>query len=102
MFPGHGRFREEELVLLHRELTRVRRSGIFARSGYVHRECVARKYRLIQRCRDAFPNQLMCRCLRVPPSGYYGWTTRRPSGLARENARLLVRIRQRYTARTGS
>mgnify|MGYP001619938307 CR=1 FL=1 len=50
------------------------------------------KYRMIQRCREAFPIRLMCRCLRVSPSGYYGWVTRPPSGQAQENARLLTRI----------
>ena len=51
------------------------------------------KYRMIQRCRDAFPIRMMCRCLRVSPSGYYGWVTRPPSGRTQENARLLERIR---------
>ena len=59
------------------------------------------KYRMIQRCRDAFPIRLMCRCLRVSPSGYYGWATRRPSGRARENARLLARIRQLHADQDG-
>ena len=50
-------------------------------------------YRMIPRCRPAFPIRLMCRCLRVSPSGYYGWATRPPSARAQENARLLARIR---------
>ena len=58
-------------------------------------------YRMIQRCRDVFPIRLMCRCLRVSPSGYYGWVTRRPSGRARENARLLARIRQLHVGQDG-
>ena len=45
------------------------------------------KYRMIQRCRDAFPIRLMCRCVRVSPSGYYGWATQPPSARAQENAR---------------
>jgi hypothetical protein len=28
------------------------------------------KYRMIQRCREAFPIRQMCRCLRVSSSGY--------------------------------
>ena len=52
------------------------------------------KYRMIQRCRNAFPIRLMCRCLRVSVSGYYGWATRPPSRRAQENAHLLTRIRQ--------
>lgn len=59
------------------------------------------KYRMIQRCRHAFPIRLMCRCLRVSPSGYYGWVTRPLSGRAQENARLLTRIRQLHADQDG-
>ena len=48
------------------------------------------KYRMIQRCRESFPIRMMCRCLRVSSSGYYGWATRPPSARAQENARLLA------------
>ena len=37
---------------------------------------------------------MMCRCVRVSSSGYYGWATRPPSTRAQEHARLLVRIHQ--------
>lgn len=30
------------------------------------------KYRMIERCREAFPVHLMCRCLNVWAGGYYG------------------------------
>jgi putative transposase len=56
---------------------------------------------MIQRCRDAFPIRVMCRCLRVSASCYYGWTTRQPSPRAQENARLLVQIRRLHTASDG-
>ena len=59
------------------------------------------KYRMIQRCREAFPIRMMCRCLRVSPSGYYGWVTRPPSGRAQENARLLARIRALHADHDG-
>jgi putative transposase len=59
------------------------------------------KYRMIQRCRTAFPIRLMCRCLRVSPSGYYGWATRPPSVRAQENARLLARIHQLHADQDG-
>lgn len=36
----------------------------------------------------------MCRCLKVSPSGYYAWETRKPSARVRDNARLLTRIRE--------
>ena len=58
-------------------------------------------YRMIPRCRDAFPIRLMCRCLRVSPSGYYGWATRPPSARAQENARLLARIRGLHADQDG-
>jgi putative transposase len=59
------------------------------------------KYRMIQRCRDAFPIRMMCRCLRVSPSGYYGWSTRTPSARAQENVRLLERIRELHIDHDG-
>ncbi len=59
------------------------------------------KYRMIPRCREAFPIRMMCRCLRVSSSGYYGWVTRPLSGRAQENARLLVRIHQLHADQDG-
>ena len=59
------------------------------------------KYRMIERCRDSFPIRLMCRCLRVSPSGYYGWVTRPPSRRAQDNARLLAQIRQLHAEADG-
>ena len=56
---------------------------------------------MIQRCRGAFPIRLMCRCLRVSTSGYYGWATRPPSPRTRENARLLARMRDVHTQHDG-
>ena len=65
------------------------------------RESVDVKFRMIQRCRDAFPIRLMCRCLRVSASGYYGWATRSPSTRAQENARLVARMRDVHTQHDG-
>ena len=48
---------------------------------------------MIQRCRTVFPIRMMCRCLRVSHSGYYGWVTRPLSARAQENAWLLEQIR---------
>jgi len=59
------------------------------------------KYRMIQRCRPALPIRMMCRCLRVSPSGYYGWGSRPPSGRTQENARVLVRIRALHADQGG-
>ena len=47
---------------------------------------------MIERCREAFPVLLMCRCLEVSASGYYGWRTRPPSVRELDNRRLLTRI----------
>ena len=51
------------------------------------------KYQTIERCRHAYPVRLMCRCLRVSPSGYYDWRSRPLSARERDNRRLLERIR---------
>ena len=59
------------------------------------------KYRMIHRCREAFPIRLMCRCLRVSPSGYYGWVTRPPSRRTQDNTRLLSRIRHLHAEADG-
>lgn len=49
---------------------------------------------MIDRCRGAFPVRLMCRCLKVSAGGYYGWKGRPLSAQARDNHRLLARIRR--------
>lgn len=59
------------------------------------------KYRMIQRCRESFSIRMMCRCLRVSPSGYYDWATRPPSPRAQANARLLTQIRQLHADQDG-
>jgi putative transposase len=51
------------------------------------------KYEVIDRCRFEFPVRLMCRCLKVSPSGYYGWKSRPPSDRELANRRMLSRIR---------
>ena len=56
---------------------------------------------MIQRCRNGFPIRMMCRWLRVSPSGYYGWATRVPSARAQENVRLLERIRTLHAHHDG-
>jgi putative transposase len=50
------------------------------------------RYRMIERCRDAYPIRMMCRCLNVSPSGYYDWRERPLSPRAQENVRLSERI----------
>lgn len=45
---------------------------------------------------------MMCRCLQVSPSGYYGWVDRPPSARQRDNERLLVRMRQMHEDSQGA
>lgn len=47
---------------------------------------------MIERCREAFPIRMMCRCLDVSASGYYDWRERPPSRREIDNQRLLSRI----------
>lgn len=57
---------------------------------------------MIERCREAFPVRLMCRCLQVSASGYYDWSKRLPSARQHDNARLLRRIRELHTDSRGT
>lgn len=56
---------------------------------------------MIERCREAYPVRLMCRCLGVSASGYYAWRERSPSARQRDNERLLRRIRTLHGASDG-
>jgi putative transposase len=57
---------------------------------------------MIERRRHAFPIRLMCRCLRVSASGYYGWSQRLPSARQLDNARLLGRMRELHEDSRGA
>ena len=59
------------------------------------------KYQTIQRCRGVYPVQLVCRCLRVSRSGFYGWAKRPDSARKTDNRRLLARIREHHGASDG-
>lgn len=56
---------------------------------------------MIERCRDAFPIRLMCRCLNVSPSGYYDWQGRSPSARTQANERLVKKIRRLHEESDG-
>lgn len=60
------------------------------------------RYQAIERCRDAFPVRLMCRCLEVSASGYYDWSKRVPSPRQLDNERLLGRIRELHEDSRGT
>ncbi len=56
---------------------------------------------MIDRCRDAFPVRMMCRCLNVSPSGYYDWRSRPASNRTQENHRLLGLIKELHAESDG-
>ena len=56
---------------------------------------------MIERCREAFPIRMMCRELKVSPSGYYHWRGRPVSARAQANQRLLARIHSLHAASDG-
>ncbi|WP_449301576.1 IS3 family transposase [Pseudoxanthomonas mexicana] len=59
------------------------------------------RYEAIRRHRDQYPIRLMCRCLKVSPSGFHGWASRSPSARDQDNARLLGKIREHHAASDG-
>ena len=59
------------------------------------------RFRMIERCRDAFPVRMMCRFLKVSPGGYYDWCERPQSARAIDNERLLNRIHDLHTESDG-
>ena len=56
---------------------------------------------MIQRCRTCFPIRMMCRLLRVSPSGYYASQRCGLSPRARETAQLLQEIQSIHTEHDG-
>lgn len=59
------------------------------------------RYEAIRRYRGQYPIRLMCRCLKVAPSGFHAWVGRSPSARAQDNARLLDKIRQHHADSDG-
>ena len=60
------------------------------------------RFRMIERCRGAYPVRLMCDCLKVSPGGYYDWRKRPQSARAKDNERLLERIEQLHEGSQGA
>ncbi len=56
---------------------------------------------MIERCRDAFPVRMMCRHLKVSPSGFYAWRDRPLSSRAKDNERLTERIKAHHAESDG-
>ena len=44
---------------------------------------------MVEGCRGSFPIRMMCRSLKISPSGYYDWRERPLSARAQDNDRLL-------------
>lgn len=59
------------------------------------------RYEAIRCHRGQYPIRLMCRCLKVSPSGFHAWACRSPSARAQDNARLLGKIQQRHADSDG-
>lgn len=62
---------------------------------------VRKTYEFIKRHQRQFPVEVLCRVLRVAPSGYYAWLKKPVSNRGLEDARLLRLIRASYTASQG-
>jgi len=60
------------------------------------------RYAYIRRHRNQYPIRLMCRLLKVSPSGYYGWRTRPESDRARVDRELTRAIRQVHAESDGT
>ncbi len=56
---------------------------------------------MIERCRDSFPVNRMCRLLKVSSSGYYAWRKRPPSARTVANQRLVKKIRHLHDESQG-
>ena len=59
------------------------------------------RFRMIDRCRDAYPVAMMCRLLKVSSTGFYDWKGRGPSAREKENRLLLSRIRELHAGSDG-
>ena len=59
------------------------------------------KYACIDRCRDRYPVQLMCRLLGVSRSGYYAAKTRPESARSKKDRELLREIKRVHTQSKG-
>lgn len=56
---------------------------------------------MMDRCREFYSIRMMCRCLKVSPSGYYDWRERPLSARERDNRRLVKQIYTLHEASDG-
>ena len=59
------------------------------------------KYQCVADSRHEFPVAMMCRMLRVKPSGFYAWLRRPPSRRSQENDRLRKKITEIHAESDG-
>lgn len=55
------------------------------------------RYQFIQAHAGQIPVSVLCRMMRVSPSGYYDFKKRKPSKRQQEREQLLIHIRQFYS-----
>jgi putative transposase len=60
------------------------------------------KYAFVVRNQATWPVSVMCRMLVVSRAGFYEWSVRAPSKRSLEDARLMPRIRESFTASDGT
>lgn len=56
---------------------------------------------MIERCREMYPVVMMCRLLKVSPSGFYDWVDRPLSQRDQANEKLLEQISEMHQASDG-
>ncbi|WP_394358036.1 IS3 family transposase [Methylococcus mesophilus] len=90
---------ESEHARLKREVARLEEENAFPKKGGgVLRETAEVKYATMKAHEDEFAVRLMCRLLKVSPSGYYAWRGRKPSARVQRRAELDIKVKAVFAA----